>query len=318
MNGNTLSSRNCFASPSLDRISCKRRNDSWIAERLADAHTCFIPIWQSKNLFTEDEVPRPVLLSFRDMGDLLPQAESPVLLGEKDGKAYFAVDLPSGDASSPFSDRGRFRDLKTVGALLGHREASLLAYARAITYWHHRNRFCGDCGSPARSAEGGHMRVCTNERCGQQRFPRTDPAIIVLVASGNQCLLGRQAVWPPSMYSTLAGFVEPGESLESAVIREVGEETGIKIGEVRYHSSQPWPFPCSLMLGFTAPASSRDIRLADNELEDARWFSREDIRYGLKEGTLRLPSNISIAYRLIEDWFDAASSEPLRDILASV
>jgi NAD+ diphosphatase len=159
------------------------------------------------------------------------------------------------------------------------------------------------------------VQVCTNPRCGQEHFPRTDPAIIVLVTSGERCLLGRKAFWPAGLHSIIAGFVEPGESLEAAVAREVAEETGVSLQAVHYHSSQPWPFPKSLMLGFTAQAASEDIHLNDGELETVRWFSRQEIQEGLQEGSLQLPTAISISHRLIEEWFDAqAPSRPLHEI----
>jgi NAD+ diphosphatase len=155
------------------------------------------------------------------------------------------------------------------------------------------------------------MLVCTNSSCRHEQFPRLDPAIIVLVSDGEQALLGRQASWPVGRYSTIAGFVEPGESLEDAVAREVLEETGIEVDRVEYHSSQPWPFPASLMLGFTAHAVTTGVHLRDQELEDARWFTRAALT---SDGAL-LPPRQSISYRLIEDWFDAGSGTPLRDIL---
>lgn len=194
-----------------------------------------------------------------------------------------------------------------MASLLAPGEGELLAHARALAYWHRRHRFCGDCGHPTEGAQGGHVRVCSNPQCGRQHFPRTDPAVIVLVTAGERCLLGRQPSWLPGRYSTIAGFVEPGESLEAAVVREVGEETGVRVREVRYQSSQPWPFPASLMLGFRAVAEGEDIHLGDEELEDARWFSREELERAMEEGALRLPGRISIAYRLIEDWFDEGS-----------
>jgi NAD+ diphosphatase len=169
-----------------------------------------------------------------------------------------------------------------------------------LALWHASQTFCGSCGSPARPAAAGNSRVCVNEACLRQIFPRVDPAIIVLVSDGERCLLGRQSNWPEGRYSTIAGFVEPGESLEDAVRREVYEETNIRVGTVNYHSSQPWPFPSSLMLGFVAEARSADIVLNDGELDDARWFSRSELR----SGDLKLPFRISIARRLVEHWMN--------------
>jgi NAD+ diphosphatase len=162
-------------------------------------------------------------------------------------------------------------------------------------------------------AKSGHVLVCTNPSCRHEQFPRIDPAIIVLVSDGERALLGRQASWPVGRYSTIAGFVEPGESLEDAVAREVFEETGIEVDRIEYHSSQPWPFPASLMLGFTAHAVTTEVRLRDQELEDARWFTRAALT---SNGAL-LPPRQSISYRLIEEWFDAGAGTPLRDIQGS-
>ena len=199
-----------------------------------------------------------------------------------------------------------------MAPLLAEEEAGLLGYARAMIGWRRTHRHCGRCGATTLPAKAGHVLVCTNPVCRHEQFPRLDPAIIVLVIDGDRVLLGRQASWPAGRYSTIAGFVEPGESLEDAVAREVHEETGIRVDEIEYHSSQPWPFPSSLMLGFTARAASQDIDLRDLELEDARWFTREDI----VGGTPYLPPNISISFRLIEHWFDAGATLPLRQLHA--
>jgi len=188
--------------------------------------------------------------------------------------------------------------------LLNYQNAALLTLARFMINWSSNNRFCGKCGNPTTSAETGNVRICENSECRQSLFPSMDPAIIVLVASDGYCLLGRQQAWPKDMYSTIAGFVEPGESIEDAVIREVEEETGIKVGEIEYQSSQPWLFPSSLMLGFTAKAKSNEIMIAKNELEDARWFSRQEIKDNLNNGVMRLPLKVSIAYNLIKAWYD--------------
>lgn len=287
---------------------------------MADPTTYVVPVWQSQNLFTNEPNPQPVLLAPQGLDGLIDKAESVILLGEaangREGQkvAYFAAGLPP-DESPPaeLANIGQFKSLTSVGMSLDRWEGGLLAYARAITHWHHRHCFCGDCGSPTTSANGGHVRVCTNAECALEHFPRTNPAVIVLVTSGERCLLGRKGMWPPRRYSIIAGFVEPGECLEATVVREVFEETGIHVGEVQYQSSQPWPFPRSLMLGFTAIAVSHAIHLHDGELEDARWFSREEMQIALRDGSLRLPLGVSISSRLIEDWFDAGGLGQLRD-----
>jgi NAD+ diphosphatase len=224
--------------------------------------------------------------------------EARCVLVEVDAEQAEQAPLPSGT---------RFEELRPLAPLLEAEEAGLLAYARAMSWWRARHRWCSACGAPATPQRAGHVVRCSNEACGIEVFPRIDPAIIVLVTDGDRALLGRQASWPPRRYSTIAGFVEPGESLEDAVAREVEEETGVRIASASYHSSQPWPFPSSLMLGFTAEALPGAIACADAELEDARWFSREQ----LARGEALLPPRTSISHRLIEQWFDAGSPQPL-------
>ncbi|MEA3376587.1 MAG: NAD(+) diphosphatase [Chloroflexota bacterium] len=307
-----------FAGFALGRVARQRRDETWVRERSRDPTTRFVPIWESKVLVSDQPTPRPILLRTEDAETLLQRAESVVLLGEAEGGAYFAIDLTEHDDLPPRLARaGEFRPLRSVAAILDWREAALLTYAKAMIYWHQRHRFCGDCGSATASTHGGHLRVCSNEQCRQHHFPRTDPAIIVRVSRGERCLLGRQPMWAEGLYSIIAGFVEPGENLEAAVAREVREETGIRLTGIRYHSSQPWPFPSSLMVGFTARATSASIRLHDGELEDARWLSRGEIADGLRQGSLRLPREISISYRLIEEWFDAGGSGQLKGMVES-
>ena len=325
---------NAFTHLSMDRAARRRQDKAWITERLEAPSTRFLAVWGSKVLVTGGSSPRLVWIRSDDVPRLRMQAESVNLLGEcradhsgdaeddidpptdtSRPRAYVALGFPPSDEPpSSLTDLGAFRHLRAVAPLLDDQSAAVLAYAKAMVHYHHQHRFCGSCGAPMESREGGHLRVCTNPECGQHDFPRTDPAIIVLVSSGERCLLGRQPTWPESFYSIIAGFVEPGESLEGAVAREVREETGVRVKRVRYHSSQPWPFPRSLMIGFTAEAGSTGIRLNDGELEDARWLSRQAIVRELEQGTLRLPSPISISHRLIEAWFDAESPVTLRDI----
>jgi NAD+ diphosphatase len=230
-----------------------------------------------------------------------------VLLGRFRGHFCFAAEL-AGDPPPALDPEARFEDLRSSGGQLPEDEAGLLAYARAMVLWRQRHRYCGSCGAPARSESAGHVMKCTAAGCGAETFPRLDPAIIVLVSDGERALLGRQAAWPAGQYSTIAGFVEPGESLEDAVAREVLEETGVAVTDASYHSSQPWPFPSSLMVGFTARAAADAVPRADEELEDVRWFSRADIA----AGTPSLPPPQSVSFRLIEDWYDAGSPLPLR------
>jgi NAD+ diphosphatase len=308
--------RNNFTGGPIDRATERRQDEAWLAARQEDEMTRIVPVWQSRNLLTGRASLKPVFLSPSQARENIHAPESTILLGVKGDSAYFAVGLSSLEDAPPASlvGLGRFRDLRQVAPLLDDRDSALLAFARAMVYWHRRHRFCGDCGSPTVSMEAGYMRVCTNDGCGQRQFPRTDPAIIVLVTCGGCGLLGRKPIWPEGMYSTIAGFVEPGESIEDAVLREVQEETGVRVVEVCYQSSQPWPFPTSLMLGFRARAKDETIQVDKDELEHVRWFTREDLKRGLERGALRLPPEISISRRLIEGWFDEGDLGPLRDV----
>jgi len=317
MNNQAVTQPNHFSTYFIDRASDKRRDDEWLAGQLENETTRFIPVWNLKNLVADEHVPRPIYLSPRNVQDLLSDAESTVLLGMTPERTYFAIGLSSDEDSLPseLTNLGEFRDLRWIASMLDERDIALLAYAQAMTYWHCRHKYCGDCGSPTHSLEGGMLRECTNEACGQQHFPRTDPAIIVLITHGERCLLGRKSWWPEGMYSNVSGFVEPGESLEDALVREVREETGAEVVEMTYHSSQPWPFPSSLMLGFTAVVASETIQIDEDELEDAAWFSREAMRRRLQQGILRLPMPVSISFRLIEEWYNAGSLGQLRSSL---
>jgi len=302
---------NFYAAGGLDRVGPLRKDPDWLKTRLAAETSRFVPIWRAQHLVRDSGAgPEPILLDLGAATPFILGGVEPLLLGLDGEIAHFALDLSAEDA--PLEQLGlagavpeegpRFQDLRAFGPLLPQRTGSLLAYARGLAHWHSRHRFCGVCGSPTIGAEAGHVRICISPECKTHHFPRTDPAVIMLVTDGDRMLLGRQAVWMKGMYSTLAGFVEPGESLEEAVAREVKEEAGIEVEDAVYHSSQPWPFPSSIMLGFYATAKSRDIRLNDKELEDARWFSRDWVRAHVDDEFFRLPRKDSISRRLIEDW----------------
>jgi NAD+ diphosphatase len=269
-------------------------------------------VWNSRSLIAAGDAPRAAFVGVGDLPAERRSADDLILLGRVDHSSYFAYEFES--LQPPQSSNGaRFEDLRLIASLLPPDEAGLLGYARAMISWRRRHRFCGTCGAKTVAAKSGHVLVCTSPSCRHEQFPRLDPAIIVLVSDGERALLGRQESWPVGRYSTIAGFVEPGESLEDAVAREVLEETGIQVDSIEYHSSQPWPFPASLMLGFTAHALTQTVRLHDEELEDARWFTRSDVASGVP----LLPPTQSISYRLIEHWFDAGGDRRLRDIHAS-
>lgn len=310
-------SPNIFAGGPLDRKSELRRDTAWIEQRLRDSDSRFVPVWRTRSLINGR---RGVFLDGDQVAPLLPQADPIVFLGEWQTRAWFALELsrlPPERFTEPLR-AGEFKDLRFASMGLDRDEAAVLAYARALLYWHRRHHYCGRCGAPTVSREAGHARDCSNTGCAKRHFPRTDPSIIVLVTAQHEgkphCLMGRQASWPPNVYSTLAGFVEPGESLEDAVAREVYEESGVRVEAVHYHSSQPWPFPGALMLGFHADAAYQPVRVDGEELEDARWFAYDEIRDALQARSLFVPPPVSIAYRLVEAWFDAQGGPKLGEL----
>jgi NAD+ diphosphatase len=298
---------NAYTESPLDRAGKRREDAAWIEAALADDASLFVPVWRARNLMrgVAEGAPEAVLLS-RAGAEAVRMAGGPwAFLGLWEGRAVFAVDCSAADDPLPLlpAELGSFTDLRAVAGLLPPGEASVLAHARGLMHWRVRHRFCGVCGGACEPRSAGHAMVCT--ACGAQHFPRTDPAVIMLVVRGDRCLLGHSHRFPnTAMYSTLAGFVEPGESFEEAVRREVLEEAGIAVGEVRYHSSQPWPFPSSIMIGFHAEGLSEAITIDPEELRDARWFTRAELADPAAHG-FQLPHADSIARRLIEDWLAA-------------
>jgi NAD+ diphosphatase len=281
---------NTFSGATVDRAGTRRTDAEWVAERVADPRSRTLLITTGGVVVEDDRLARAPL----DGGE-------PILLGlEDDGSALFAVDL--GDADPPPATTAV--GLRDAAALLSQAEGGLVAQAAGLVNWHRRHPRCSVCGSATEIAEAGYVRRCPS--CGALHHPRTDPVVIMLVVDGDRALLGRQARWPPGRYSALAGFVEPGESLEEAVAREVREEAGVEVRAPRYVSSQPWPFPSSLMLGFVADYAGGEPTPRDHELEDVRWFSHEEliaIRDGRRDG-LGVPPSIAIARRLIDGWLD--------------
>ncbi len=314
---------NFYSHAGFERAGLRRRDTAWIVERITDPASLFVPVWRNQNLVIELEggEPRAAVLRSASIPEIFGVSEERlacgevVFLGVIEERAHFALDLspveapldmlrsPALAASGVEATTVRFADLRQVGPRINRHEGALLALARAMMFWHARHRYCGLCGNPTRSEEAGHMRRCTDSACNAMHFPRTDPAVIMLVTDGERALLGRNKNFPvPGMYSTLAGFVEPGESLEDAVAREVREETGVEVAAVHYHSSQPWPFPGNIMLGFHAEARTTEITIDYGELEDARWFTRDWLISHADDDSFRMPRLDLIARRLIEDW----------------
>jgi len=270
-----------------DRVGRRRTDDAWLAETWADPRTRVLLL--ARGRFPVDGTS----IAWRSPAEA-PEGQR-VFLGEQRGVSHFAMLL-----DEPLEES--WASLRSVGPALSTEDASLVVHAVALAEWHRAHRFCPRCGSALTVAAAGHVLTCTG--CGRQHFPRTDPAVIMLVTdSEDRALLGRQPGWPEGRYSTLAGFVDPGESLEDAVRREVAEEVGIEIGEVTYLGNQPWPFPASLMVGFFAEALTTEIRVDEEEISDARWFTREQMRTEAEAGTLLLPGGISISRTLVETWY---------------
>jgi NAD+ diphosphatase len=293
-----------FAGEYIDRSAALRRDTAGIRRAYEQPATRFLPVWEARCLIRHEAGAR---VSRAELGEYVPQFERAIFLGIEDGTPLFAFALESGEAPKGLGDFGGLRDLISR---VPRRDAALLAYARAMVNWHRHHRHCGACGAPNRAEDAGFVLSCSDDACGHRSFPRLDPAIIVLVHRDRHCLLGRQATWPAGRFSTIAGFVEPGEGLEDAVRREVAEETNVRVTHCRYIASQPWPFPASLMIGFHAHGDSEEIRTNDGELAEARWLSREEIA----AGRVVLPPRASVAYALIETWFDAVPGPGLASL----
>jgi NAD+ diphosphatase len=265
--------------PRLDRASELRRDTDRLMKALDAADTFVVPVHRDQSLVVLGAEPRAVLLDAGSASPLIDVASEIVWLGRIGERDCFAIDLSQLDrpeTHAALAGRGEFADLRMAGGFLPAEEAEVLAYARGMLYWHRRHRFCGSCGRPTKPRDGGHMRECAEEDL--RHFPRTDPAVMVLVSNGERCALARQHGWPEGMFSIVAGFVEPGESTEDAAVREVKEELGVGIGELRYFRSQPWPFPSSLMIGFFAETTDDALVIDRTELEEARWVTREELR----------------------------------------
>lgn len=308
----------------LDRADHLRKDKAVQIQLYKDKNAQLLPVWRGKLLVGEDDASAPNMLSIATI-DCPLSTDTAIFLGLVNKKPVFAQslsDLDENDLSAwlalarmayPQYTNIRFDDLRVIGpSLFVKDEGALMAYARGLTYWHDNALYCSRCGHALHSINAGHIKRCGNNDCNYQSFPRTDPAVIMLVtqpATDNSpalCLLGRNQNWPPGVFSTLAGFVETGESLEQAVQREVLEEANISTENVRYIASQPWPFPRSIMLGFEATATSTEITCDTNELEDAQWFSAEQIStfgtWGDASYKQQLPRQDSIARLLIDRW----------------
>ena len=292
-----------YAGNPLDRGERQRRDEAWLSARALDPSSRFLPLRELGILVSGDGL---AWVGADDLAGLGIEA-APVFLGLLDERAYFAVDV-SGLAGAigqlEAGDESRFEDARAAAGYLSGPDAGIVAQARAQIDWHTRNRFCSVCGHESEPKRGGQRRQCPN--CRTEHFPRTDPVVIAVVSDGDRCLLGqsRGRLRRLGMYSALAGFVDQGESIEEAVAREIMEEAGLSIGNIRYHSSQPWPFPSSLMIGCHADAVTTEITMDEEEMTDVRWFHREEVLRAL-EGTnaeLSVPQPMAIAHHLVKAW----------------
>ncbi len=314
MSAETRSRRNVFAGLALDRCSERRPDRAWLDQALHSPDSRFVVLDPEGKALAGPDAQQLRLLDGTEQGEWLVRA-SPTLLGVDGRQAPHFLLVPDASDAARIADAsgGQFIDLRSAGRVLPAFEAGLFAYARGLAHWQARTRWCSACGSALELEWAGHRAHCSNLACAIEHYPRTDPAIIVIVTWRDACLLGRQATWPKGRFSTLAGFVEPGETLEDAVRREVFEEAGVRVVDSDYHSSQPWPFPSSLMLGFTARADDPTIKVGD-EIDEAHWFEVDEFVRDLASGALGLPPPLSVSWRLIEHWLKQAGGLELSEL----
>ncbi len=296
---------NVLSTVDLDRVHKLRKDEGWLAEQLASDTTLVHLVWRGQLAAIGGA---HAGIAATHSKKLSGEIHSLLLLGTSSGTTHFALDvshLERPEVEAALHADATLGGLRELSGVLSVDDANILATASALTTWHAKHLFCGVCGAPTVVRAAGHERHC--ESCNTDHYPRTDSAVIMLVTNGEKAILGRQKIWPAGMYSTLAGFLEPGESLEDSVRREVWEEVGVRVELVQYSSSQPWPFPSSLMLGFHATTSQTELNVDTDELETAQWFSREELleaRAMGRRGFPAFPPSIAISRRLIDEWLD--------------
>jgi NAD+ diphosphatase len=300
---------NTFAGNPLNRATDRRVDADWLARQLASSEAIALALWNGRPLVEDGQAGGPQLayLPAKLAHDLAGGPERLLFLGLWNETPVFAVDLEgqADPAESALQGLGRFADLRQIALALPGPDAAIAATAKEVFEWRRRHRRCAVCGEPTHPADGGWKRVC--EACEAEHFPRTDPVVIMLPYHGGRCMLGRQEVWPKGMFSALAGFLEPGEAIEEACARELAEEAGLHTRVVRYHSSQPWPYPSSLMIGLLAEVEDEEGRPDQTELSEVRWFTKAealDLLAGRIEGLFAPPPS-AIAHQLIKTWAEA-------------
>ncbi|MGH0029354.1 MAG: NAD(+) diphosphatase [Myxococcota bacterium] len=295
-----------YAGNPLDRENNRRRGREWMEAQDRAPESRYLPFFELQPLLKLGEK-RELAWARREFFEDLDPVPEPVLLGSRDGVAHFAVDVSAATGREDafgVADVAGFEELRGAIGAMPAEDAAIAAQGRTLVDWHARHRHCAVCGGHTRSVQGGASRICFD--CQAEHFPRTDPVAIAVVVKGDRCLLGRGPGWPASMYSALAGFIEAGETLEDAVRREVREEAGVVVGEVRYLQSQPWPFPSSLMIGCIGIALSEELTVDALELDDAKWFTRDALRAALdgRKPDLTVPPPFAIAHHLIRAWVE--------------
>jgi NAD+ diphosphatase len=296
----------CFAGNPLDRVSQRRQDAGWVASLLDIPETRLLPLHELKPRVRRASAVGLDWQSAAPWRSLIEGGNTLILLGIREGRAYFALDATPAEIT-PGGDTVAM-DARAVAPMIDGGEAAILAEARSLIDWHARHRFCAQCGTPSAAASGGWVRRCPS--CKAQHFPRVDPVVIMLAVRGDHCLLGRGHRRPGARFSCLAGFMEPGETLEEAVRREILEESGIRVGRICYLASQPWPFPSSLMMGFLAEALSEEITIDPDEIAEARWFERDEVRAMVGRsrsddpipGVPTLPPPLAIGHQIARRW----------------
>ena len=299
-----------FAGNPLNRASEKRTDPSWIESKRRDPSSLVLPIWRLEPFLLGSAQPDSAAelgLLRPEIVDSLASGDAPcIFLGLDGDAAVFALDISqAADPANegPLAGLGYFREARSAAQMVSLKGAAIIAQAKAMIDWHQRHNFCPRCGAPTRMMDAGYRRLCG--KCNAEHFPRVDPVVIMLATEGEACLVGRGKQFPPGMFSALAGFVEPGETIEEAVRRELMEEASIKVDEVTYYATQPWPFPSSLMIGCFAKANSREVKVDENELAELRWLERgvaRDLIAGKRLDGMLVPPPIAIAYHLIKSW----------------